>query len=344
MIKTIIAEIYRHQSIDVLKRDNMKLKNVLIYILKLSLALGIIAYLVKTGKIDFRSIYNARENYELIILSFVLIAGAIVVNFYRWALLLKGQDIIISSKDIISLSFIGLFFTTILPGAVGGDLIKSVYVAKKSPSKRTASVLTVLLDRIIGVAVLIIIGCVGVFININMFKSNAALKTLGLMMITILFMISIVTILGLSRRVHRSRKVKKLIGMIPFSSVIFKIHDAFHAYRKNIRYLSYAFLISFLTHTLNITAFYFAVRALNFEALDIRSFFFIVPIGMITTAIPLAPAGLGIGQAAFLKLFEWSLGYPSTIGADAITIIQVLSIIIFSFGAYFYLSYKKKIS
>jgi glycosyltransferase 2 family protein len=320
----------------------MKLKNILIYILKLVLALGIIAYLIKTEKIDFRSIYNARENYKLIVLAFFFILGAIIINFYRWALLLKGQEIIISAKNIISLSFIGLFFTTILPGAVGGDLIKSVYVAKKSPSKRTASVLTVLLDRIIGVTVLIIIGCIGVFINFEMFKNNAALRTLGSMMILILLGMFFVTILGLSRRVHKSKRVKKLISIIPFSSIIFKIHDAFHAYRKNLRYLVYAFFISFITHILNITAFYCAVRALGFDTLDIKTLFFIVPIGLITTAIPLAPAGLGIGQAAFLKLFEWSLGYPSTIGADAITIVQVLSITIFSAGAYFYLAYKKK--
>ena len=321
----------------------MKLKSALIYALKLGLAFAIIAYLVKTGKIDFNSIYNAKSNYPLLIICFFLLLTAIFINFYRWALLLKGQHIIIPRKDVISLSFIGLFFTTILPGAVGGDLIKSVYIAKRSPDKRTASVVTVLLDRIIGVVVLIIIGCFGVFMNLQMFLTHPALKTLGIMMISILIVMTVITILGLSRRIRGSNRVNSFIDMIPMSSHIFKIYDAFHAYRKNLRYLWYAFFISFVTHFLNISTFYIAARALNFDMLEIKTFFFIVPIGLITTAIPLAPAGLGIGQAAFLKLFEWSLGYPSTIGADAITIIQALSILIFSFGAYFYLSYKKRI-
>ena len=320
----------------------MKLKSILFYILKLGLAFAIIGYLVKTGRIDFRSIYNAWENYELIIFSFLLIVSAVLVNIYRWALLLKGQGMLISSKDIISLSFIGLFFTTILPGAVGGDVIKSVYVAKKSPSKKTAAILTILLDRVIGVTVLIIIACIGVFVNFDLFRSQPALKTLGLTMMAILLGILLITTLGLSRRVHQSKRVQRLISKVPLSSIIFKAHDAFHAYRNNMRYLIYAFIVSFLTHLFNITAFYFAVRALNFYAVDIKTLLFIVPIGLITTAVPLAPAGLGIGQAAFLKLFEWTLGYPSTIGADAITIIQALSIIIFSSGAYFYLAYKKR--
>jgi len=76
--------------------------------------------------------------------------------------------------------------------------------------------------------------------------------------------------------------------------------------------------------------------------LNIHSYFFIVPLGMITMSIPITPAGIGVGQAAFLKLFEWSLGTKTTIGADAVTIWQVLAIAISLVGSYFYVSYAKK--
>ena len=92
---------------------------------------------------------------------------------------------------------------------------------------------------------------------------------------------------------------------------------------------------------MNIVAFYIITKALGFSGLGLNAYLFIIPIGMITTAIPITPAGIGIGQAAYLKLFEWSLGYPTTIGADAITIWQAMALVIFMAGGYFYVTYRR---
>jgi glycosyltransferase 2 family protein len=274
---------------------------------------------------------------------FILIVG-VLITFYRWQLLLKGQNIFLSTKDVISLGFIGLFFTSILPGAVGGDLVKSVYIAKKVKSNKTSSVLTVLLDRVIGVTALVMICTLGLLLNFETVLKHAELRTLSLIIVAILVALMLMTYIGLSRKIRKNKLFNSLINKLPFSGMFNKVYDAFHAYRDKHKYLTYALLLSFFNHALNITAFYLITKALGFSELGIYTYFFIVPMGLITTAIPITPAGIGVGQAAFLKLFEWTMNVKTTIGADAITIWQALSIIIFMFGGIFYLTYKKDLS
>lgn len=318
------------------------IKKILLYLLKISFAVVIIWYMIHSGKLDLHAIYGAKKHFDLIILSFFIMLIGVIITFYRWKLLLKGQDIIISNKEVISLGFIGLFFTSVLPGAVGGDLIKSVYIAKYANNKKTSSVLTVLLDRIIGLSALIIICVIGLILNIKVVYANTALRSLGLMIFIIMSALILFTFLGLSRRVNENTYFKKIMNKLPFSSFFYKIYSSFHAYRENHKYLTYALLISFLNHAMNITVFYLITKALGFDLLGIFAYFFIVPMGMITMAIPITPAGIGVGQAAFLKLFEWALGIQTTIGADAITVWQLTALSVSLIGVYFYISYNKK--
>ena len=319
----------------------MKLKSFFMYLLKISAAVAIVWYMVHSGRLNLNAIYEAKNNYQLVILAFFILLLGVLVTFYRWKLLLKGQNIILSNKDVISLGFIGLFFTSVLPGAVGGDLIKSVYIAKKVKTNKTSSVLTVLLDRIIGVTALVIICTVGLLLNLKKVLKQPELSSLAVIIVGILLFLILLTFIGLSKRVHTNKLFNTIMGKIPFSETFNKIYLAFHAYRNAHKYLTYALLLSFINHTMNIVAFYIITKALGFGGLGMYAYIFIVPIGMITTAIPLTPAGIGIGQAAFLKLFEWSLGHPTTIGADAITIWQAIAIVIYMVGGYFYITYRR---
>jgi uncharacterized protein (TIRG00374 family) len=314
------------------------------YLIKISAAVAIVWYMLYSGRINLKAIYEAKNNYQLVILAFFILLLGVLITFYRWKLLLKGQNIILSNKDVISLGFIGLFFTSVLPGAVGGDIIKSVYIAKKVKTNKASSVLTVLLDRIIGITALVIICTFGLLMNLKTVLKQPALSSLGIIIVAILLFLILLAFIGLSRRVHKNSFFNNIIGKIPFSETFNKVYQAFHAYRSAHKYLTYALLLSFLNHAMNIVAFYIITKALGFGELGMYAYVFIVPIGMITTAIPITPAGIGIGQAAFLKLFEWSLGYPTTIGADAITIWQAICLVIFMIGGYFYITYRRTLA
>jgi uncharacterized membrane protein YbhN (UPF0104 family) len=58
------------------------------------------------------------------------------------------------------------------------------------------------------------------------------------------------------------------------------------------------------------------------------------------TAIPISPAGVGIGQAAFFFLFNEYLGHESDLGSVVITTYQIAQFILSLSGAIFNLARK----
>ncbi len=68
-----------------------------------------------------------------------------------------------------------------------------------------------------------------------------------------------------------------------------------------------------------------------------QAYFFVVPIGQMLTAIPISPAGVGVGQAAFYFLFNIYLGHQSQLGPTVMTVGQVMMFGFGIIGAYFYL-------
>ena len=311
------------------------------HILKALLGLSLIAYMFYSGKLNITSILGIKHHPYLIAGAFFIILVAIMTTYYRWKILLAGQGIYGRDKEFIPLFFIGLFFSSILPGVVSGDIIKSAYIIKKTPDKKAAAVLTIILDRIIGLIGLMIICCVGFAANINTVNQHPALKTLAVIMALTLVALLIFAMIGLSRRIGQTKVFNFMLNKVPFSKIVTNLYEAFHTYRDRRRLLLHALIISIFNHTLCIIGFFMITRALGFKLLDPKFYLFIVPTGMLTSAIPITPSGIGIGQAAFLKLFEWALGVKNTIGADAATIWQAMSISIYMVGVYFYATYRR---
>jgi hypothetical protein len=73
--------------------------------------------------------------------------------------------------------------------------------------------------------------------------------------------------------------------------------------------------------------------ALRIEA-PVMSYFLLVPLGLLVTAIPVSPAGLGVGQVAFLALFHL---VGASQGANLFTLYMASYVVINLTGALLYL-------
>jgi hypothetical protein len=63
--------------------------------------------------------------------------------------------------------------------------------------------------------------------------------------------------------------------------------------------------------------------------------------GFLVTAVPIAPAGVGVGQVAFHYLFQTYLDRPTTFGTTAITAFQLTLVCWAVVGAVLYLRRRK---
>jgi uncharacterized membrane protein YbhN (UPF0104 family) len=87
-------------------------------------------------------------------------------------------------------------------------------------------------------------------------------------------------------------------------------------------------------HSLLILMAFFISESISSEPLPLLALAVIVPIGMLATTIPLLPAGVGTGHAAFLWLFT-QVG--SQQGADVFSLMVFFQVIVGLFGGVVYL-------
>jgi uncharacterized protein (TIRG00374 family) len=95
-----------------------------------------------------------------LILSFILMGATIMTGVIRWQTVLKVHGLDMPLQRTTQISLIAHFFNSFLLGSVGGDVLKAYYVARETHHKKTEAVVTVLVDRIIGMFSLLLFACV----------------------------------------------------------------------------------------------------------------------------------------------------------------------------------------
>ena len=89
---------------------------------------------------------------------------ALMITFARWQQLVQAQGLAFSFRDAVRLGFIGNVFNLVIPGAVGGDVIKAAFLCRMQPDKKPQAVASMVLDRILGLLGLFLLaGVAGAF-------------------------------------------------------------------------------------------------------------------------------------------------------------------------------------
>lgn len=314
-------------------------KKIVINSLKAGITFGILYYLYSNGMLDFTRVKNVLTNVPVVLSCLGILLSTNLAGVIRWWLLLDGQGLRISKLEALKLTMIGVFFNTAIPGAVSGDLVKGYYVVRQQPDGRgrIRAFTTLLLDRLLGLSALIFVSFVAMVMNFNEMSSNPALKPLcGL--ISVLF----AGVVGFYAFVliewSFSPKIMKLLSKLPAGDYFVKLYDAVKAYENSRHYVYKGMAISVAIHCSIISVFIMLGKSMGgFETIPLDKFFFLAPFGLLVTAIPVAPAGLGTGHAAFSGLFKM---VGTTAGADLFTAFVTFQILISLIGGLFYVNYK----
>jgi uncharacterized protein (TIRG00374 family) len=303
------------------------------------LTFGILFFLYQKGMLDFSRVKSVFVNVPVVVFTFLLMLTTTIASVVRWRLLLQGQGLDVSMREAFRLTMIGVFFNTAIPGAVSGDLVKGYYVVRQQPDGRgrIRAFTTLLLDRILGLSALIFVSFFAMFLNLREVLVSPTLKPLavlisGLFFGVILFYVFVLVEFSFTKTLQR------LLLRLPAGEYFVKLLDALKAYENARHYVIKGFFISLLIHSLVISVFIILARSLGgFEMVPIDKFLFLSPLGLLVTAIPVAPAGLGTGHGAFYYLFE---RVGSHAGADLFMAFVTFQILISLIGGFFYIKYK----
>ena len=117
--------------------------------------------------------------------------------------------------------------------------------------------------------------------------------------------------------------------------------DAALLYRKQVPTLLIAIAISCLSITTHVFLFRIQGELIGIP-LSLSQYFFLIPVALTVSAVPLLPGGIGVGQVAFFTLFQWiGLDNPEQ-GSTLCTAVQIYTILFNCIGAIFYVRFKRK--
>ena len=285
-----------------------KLRKNLFVIAKLSFAVGLVVWLVQTGRLDLSSASILLEDTKLLLACAMMwLISAIICNSMRWHLLVSAIGIRLSRWRAIQISMVGLAFNTFLPGSVGGDLIKALYLYRNHPGgEKTPALLTIILDRILGLCALFLLALPLILWQWASLTSNPLLlslcvTTVCIAMGMVLFIAGVFVPWKDGRDPFARLFALKIVGF----SFLEKIYRALRFYRQKPGTILKALGVSTLSQLAVLSGVgLIADRMIGSGELDILRYAAIMPLGILATAIPLAPGGLGVGHVAFGTLFS----------------------------------------
>lgn len=277
-------------------------------ILKFGFAFAIIYWLVTSGKLDLTLIHKSITGGPQWIIAFSIVAIQSLIGAFRYKLLLETKSTrTLSFFNILRLNYIGLFFSSVLPGAVTGDLIKLVYVKKlDSNFTKTFLVTITLLDRIIGLTGLLFLSG---FFSLIYFQELTALtpKMTQIIFLNLFLFLGSIIFLGLLIAPYKyQKKITNIINKIPLLGMkIANLISQFFELRESKKDLAKCFAVSILAQFLNILGFWIISSPFYSGHLPLQYAFTFIPVGLIATAIPISPGGLGVGHVLFANLFSF---------------------------------------
>ena len=314
--------------------------------IKIAIAVLLIYLLITSGKLDLSNLSTFIENSESIIfsvLSFFLLLLVYLIAVMRWNILLRAQKINVSFLTALRFSFIGFFFNSTLVGSLGGDFVKMYYIAREAKTERTKAIMTVIMDRIIGLTALVTLASISCLSIIDIVLSDKRLFSLAILIWGLLAALVFFFFLGLYYFSRENNIIFRVVQKCPFSEHILNVLASINGYRHCKRHLVYAFLITIVLQIISISVLIAISRFLGETQIAIVSYLFIIPLGFLTISLPITPGGIGVGQVAFLFLFNLLRGDSTSLGADAFTFYQLLTIIVNLMGIFPFVAHKREL-
>jgi len=204
-----------------------------------------------------------------------------VLSTMRWSLLLPDQY---SLKRLFSLYMIGAFFSSFLPGVVGGDAIRAYYL-NKDAKKISVTLAAVFMDRYIGLVTLMMIGICAFPFSLDIFGDSPHLWLMPGFFLS--FVSGSVLFFGL----RLGRRFKLMTDIYEYFSVL----------RKQKMVILKTIVLSIGVQLLNFFAVIIIASRMG-EDISLLLLGVFLPIVITIAALPISIAGLGVREGVFVIL------------------------------------------
>ena len=322
-----------------------QLKKLAVLCFKFILTVLIVWYLFKSGRLTeeiFSKIFTIRNLPYFILCGITFLVSQFIAAI-RLNFLLKTIDLSLTFFYVFKLTMIGNLFNIVIPGAVGGDVIKGAYLFKNEADRRGRSTGIVLMDRIIGCLALCTIGVLSIVYLYPRQKGGSEsygdiITFVFILSIVLLFTFLLLVIFG--KKTHIRSKAKALISILFKKTVFYHILDAVGAITKKRRILVYAFVMSI---ALQLTTISGLMLLVNLETGSFPNFIDLAAVSSVVMLFSIVPVTPGnIGWTELIASIGWA-AVGSSYGAAIFFYWRVVSLLFSLPGAILYFSPQNRV-
>lgn len=307
-----------------------------ILLVKLGVAGGLIWWLVASGQLDFGQLATVGDRWHWFLLAQIPFGLVQLLSAWRWLILMRIQRIDYSLRDAFDLTLTGIFFNQVMIGSTGGDIYRAYAVCVEHPGKRSGGIVSVFVDRLVGLIALLLLVPVVLFWHVDLVRSQATLSFFAVVAIVVLIFLVVGTVLLLSTSFHNTAIVRWLSSRVPFPDVMKKANEAIQVHSHHKSAMTIVFLSSILIQLLIVAGnILFAVTLLG-PTFAWIPFFLLIPMAHFAMAMPINPPGaLGTGEA----IYAYLLHYAEISQGGLICVLQRVTFLLWSIpGALLYIA------
>lgn len=316
---------------------NHRLRSGLLVALKFLVPFLIIAWLVwGIEPAQWATLRERPKSYGLFALATGAFLVALSISFFRWWMLVCCQGIAFRLIDAFRLGSIGFLLSFVSAGSVGGDLFKMIFLARRSPGKGVEAVASVIVDR--GLGILGLVWVVALAMSGAGQTSNPELIRIGNVAVTL----AVVGSLILAALVFGGRPIDRLLTHATrlkyVGGFVARMAGPLRVFHRHPQVFVAAFGLSLGVHVMLVLSAFWVARGLFGElAPGLGDHMVIFPIACFASALPIAPAGLGVLEAAMEWLYRVVPAEPTLASGTVVAlVIEFMKILMAMLGMVFY--------
>jgi uncharacterized protein (TIRG00374 family) len=275
-------------------------------------------------------------------LSLMLMGGTLQLGITRWRMVLNVHGLRLPFARVMEISLVAHFFNSFLLGTAGGDVMKAYYAARETHHKKNEAVVTVFVDRVLGLWAMLMFATLMILPNLALF-ARPGLRRAAAFVVLMALAASVFSYLAFRGGVSRRWVGARLwLRKLPKGEWIERSLDNCREFGRQRWFVTRALALSMALNFICVLQFWVLAQGLGMNV-TLPALCFVVPTVICIAALPIVPGGLGLRENAFVELL-----HASPIGADATSALS-LSLLAFAgslfwslIGGVVYMMFKQK--
>jgi len=276
-----------------------------------------------------------------ILLCIPLSLGTVAISGWRWQRLLRAFQITVPLWPLICIAQIGQFFVMFLPGPTGDDLTRMLYISRLAPGRVAEACTTVLLDRCIGLASVLLLAALCIPWQWSVLATSPQTHWLALAIVIAGGGAWLCGILFLIAGHPTQQWFEKRLRSLPAHSWSDEITRIWGLLCANKATLARVIAAAIVTQLLICLLFYLAGFAVGIR-MPFLVWLSFLPILLASAALPITVAGFGVREY-LLVLFLGVLGQVDSEHALAASfVVFAMTLTVCLLGGILYIFYRPK--